>query len=275
MNNTYLKLLNSKGNEDFRNIVLSKDFEEYRKKLKRLTALQKQLKNIETSILGPIDEINTFHDLYIYSCFTNQPIMVFDLINNTVTFYKKDIGFCRTEDKKVEVKKFNLDKLNLFSEETLSTMRYLYLEKLKRSKNDQSGELINDLLERFLILLVSNYQYISYANGDILKAIDNYELIQTFINFSKDNDSIKNETLEEFVELFLKYVILNDDVFVINNFELETPSLEGLKELFDIYHSCLNICVDNLEKEPDYEFLIDEFLDLSRYVLEYEEKLPK
>ena len=60
-----------------------------------------------------------------------------------------------------------------------------------------------------------------------------------------------------------------------NKEELETPSLEGLKELFDIYHSCLNICVDNLEKEPDYEFLIDEFLDLSRYVLEYEEKLPK
>lgn len=284
MESTYLNLLNSKGNEDFRNIILNKDFEEYLKKLKKLTALQKRLQKIENTILGPIDKIDAFHHLDISTYVRKQPIMRFDLISNQVIFYKKDSGFSRLEDKKVEVCKFNLDKLNLFNEAAISTIRNLALEKLKNfeqtKKNLQKKkkyainiEFEDSLLERFIILLVSNYQYISYANGDFEKALSNYELIKSFINFSKDNDSIKNETLEEFVKIFSEHVISNDDIF--SKLSLELPSIEGLNELFDIYHSCLNTSFDNLEKVPNYEFLIEEFLDLSRYVLEYEEKLPK
>lgn len=284
MESTYLNLLNSKGNQDFRNIILNKDFEEYFKKLKKLTALQKRLQKIENTILGPIDKIDAFHHLDIGTYVRKQPIMSFDLISNQVIFYKKDSGFSRLEDKKVEVCKFSLDKLNLFNEAALSTIRNLALEKLrnfeqtknnlqKKKKYSINIEFEDGLLERFIILLVSNYQYISYANGDFEKALSNYELIKSFINFSKDNDSIKNETLEEFVKIFSEHVISNDDIF--SKLSLELPSLEGLNELFDIYHSCLNTCFDNLEKVPNYEFLIEEFLDLSRYVLKYEEKLPK
>lgn len=284
MHNTYLALLDSKGNENLRDIILNKDFEEYRKNLKKLTTLQKRLQNIENTIFGPIDKIDAFHHLDIGTYVRKQPIMSFNFISNQVIFYKKDSGFSRFEDKKVEVCKFSLDKLNLFNEAALSTIRNLALEKLKNFEQTKNKlqkkknytiniEFENGLLERFIILFVSNYQYISYANGDFEKALSNYELIKNFINFSKDNDSIKNETLEEFIKIFSEHIISNDDIS--SKLSLESPSLEGLNELFDIYHSCLNTCFDNLEKVPNYEFLINEFLDLSHSVLEYEEKLPK
>lgn len=284
MHNTYLALLNSKGNENLRDIILNKDFEEYRKNLKKLTTLQKRLQNIENTIFGPIDKIDAFHHLDIGTYVRKQPIMSFNFISNQVIFYKKDSGFSRFEDKKVEVCKFSLDKLNLFNEAALSTIRNLALEKLKNFEQTKNKlqkkknytiniEFEDGLLERFIILFVSNYQYISYANGDFEKALSNYELIKNFINFSKDNDSIKNETLEEFIKIFSEHIISNDDIS--SKLSLELPSLEGLNELFDIYHSCLNTSFDNLEKVPNYEFLINEFLDLSRSVLEYEEKLPK
>jgi len=284
MHNTYLALLNSKGNENLRDIILNKDFEEYRKNLKKLTTLQKRLQNIENTIFGPIDKIDAFHHLDIGTYVRKQPIMSFDFISNQVIFYKKDSGFSRFEDKKVEVCKFSLDKLNLFNEAALSTIRNLALEKLRNFEQTKNKlqkkknytiniEFEDDLLERFIILLVSNYQYISYANGDFEKALSNYELIKNFIDFSKDNDSIKNKTLEEFIKIFSEHIISNDDIS--SKLSLELPSLEGLNELFDIYHSCLNTSFDNLEKVPNYEFLINEFLYLSHSVLEYEEKLPK
>lgn len=284
MHNTYLALLNSKGNENLRDIILNKDFEEYRKNLKKLTTLQKRLQNIENTIFGPIDKIDAFHHLDIGTYVRKQPIMSFDLINSQVIFYRKDSGLSRFEDKKVEVCKFSLDKLNLFNEAALSTIRNLALEKLKNFEQTKNKlqkkknytiniEFEDGLLERFIILFVSNYQYISYANGDFEEALSNYELIKNFINFSKDNDSIKNETLEEFIKIFSEHIISNDDIS--SKLSLELPSLEGLNELFDIYHSCLNTSFDNLEKVPNYEFLINEFLDLSHSVLEYEEKLPK
>ena len=276
MENTYLHLLNSKGYEDFRNIILTKDFEEYRKNLKKLVTLQKRLKNIDNNIIGPTDKIDAFHHLFIHSYYNRKPKMKFNLVNNTVAFYQKDISYSRIrEERSVEVCKFNLDKLKLFNEASLFTIRNLYLEKLNtyKQKKHINVEFEDDLLERFIILLVSNYQFILYANGNIENAIANYKIIKKIIEFTKDNESIKNETLEEFVKAFYENVISNDDIYIIHNLHLETPSLDGLKEIVDIQKTCLNSCYDKLKKEPNYEFLVNEFLELSRYVLEYEKKL--
>lgn len=287
MENNYLNLLNEKGNVKFREILLEKDFAKYQRNVKKIQTLQKRLQKIESELFGPISEIEAFNDLSIFYKYTEkQPIIVFDLLNNTLTFFRKDEGNYRADEDKVEVATFDLDKLCLFNDQTILTLRVLSLQKLKKyenrkkelkkrnkSKNNYNNYYCNitmddDILEHFLVLLVSNYKHISYANSDIKKAIENYSLINKFLNFSETNDSIKNCILENFINLFSKFVLRN-----INE-KLHKPSIYGINELLEIQNNCLNTCDENFKKEPNYNNLVEEYLVLSKDILEYEKKLP-
>lgn len=287
MKNNYLRALNEKGNEKLRKIFLEKDFSEYQKNLKKLVPLQKRLQKIDSELLGPISQIEAFHDLYLCFCYeTKQPLIVLDLLSNTITIFRREEGDYKADEDKVEVATFNLDKLCLFNEQTIITLRILALEKIQRyefkkkelkkknrSKQKSSYPSYNNIsmdngsLEHFLVLLVSNYKHISYANSDIQKAIENYQLINQFLNFAECNDGIKNSILENFVNDFSKYVINNIDE------KLYEPSLDGLNELISIQNNCLNTFHENLSKEPKYNCLVEDYLTLSKTVLEYEKKL--
>lgn len=288
----YYNSFTDERHKKFRCIIQDDDFERYFKSLKIFSTIKIKLKNFEEKFFGPILKIEAFNHLEL--SYNLKPIIEFDLQKNKILFY--EIYFDIPKRIPASWKNYesiSLNDLDFINELTTLTLRYLSLLK---EKNDEKRKKIlqtkeytkfkkanpelykkgvrpslpvkllieDDLLERFIILLFSNYEYLLFTKGDIYKAIEKFNSINDTLDlFSSNNlNYLKTSAISNLFNAISKS----------SKIKLVEPSLEGLKELLTIQEDCFKKFELTDEQKYKYCALKDEYISLLQFITSFEEK---